>query len=109
VQFSNCTDFSIEIKLISITNQGDIGIITMQQRQSFNQIIIALIFIKVLIVGYLGTQFFTSSTNSRFNATTNSISYPTSLPWIGTKSDCEYRGREWRNNKCWDSEHSMMF
>jgi hypothetical protein len=74
----------------------------MSQNQSFNQIIIAFIFAKVLVVGYLGIQFFTAST-------TNSISYPTSLPWIETKSDCEYRGREWRKNQCWDSEHSMMF
>jgi hypothetical protein len=35
--------------------------------------------------------------------------YPTSLPWIETKSDCEYRGRKWYDNKCWDKEHNMLF
>ena len=81
----------------------------MSKNQSFNQVIIAFVFVKVLVVGYLGIQFFTASTTSQASSTTNSSSYPTSLPWIETKSDCEYRGREWRNNKCWDSEHSMMF
>ncbi len=79
-----------------------------QYQQPLNQVFIAFIFVKVLIVGYLGIQFFTS-TNSRANAIDNTGSYPTSLPWIETKSDCEYQGREWRNNKCWDSEHSMLF
>jgi hypothetical protein len=35
--------------------------------------------------------------------------YPTSLPWIQDKSDCEYRGRTWKDGKCWDQEHSPMF
>jgi hypothetical protein len=37
------------------------------------------------------------------------ITYPTSLPWIETRSDCEYRGRKWQDNKCWDKEHNMLF
>jgi hypothetical protein len=35
--------------------------------------------------------------------------YPTSLPWIQDKSDCEYRGRTWKDGKCWDKEHNPMF
>ncbi|MBW4670464.1 MAG: hypothetical protein KME60_24365 [Cyanomargarita calcarea GSE-NOS-MK-12-04C] len=35
--------------------------------------------------------------------------YPTSLPWIQDKSDCEYRGRTWEDAKCWDKEHSPTF
>ncbi|MEH2012036.1 hypothetical protein [Nostoc sp.] len=35
--------------------------------------------------------------------------YPTSIPWIFDKSECEYTNRTWRNNKCWDNKHSSMF
>ncbi len=77
-------------------------------QQPLNQVFIAFIFVKVLIIGYLGIQFF-SSTNSQANAIDNPGSYPTSLPWVETKSDCKHQGREWRDNKCWDSEHSMLF
>jgi hypothetical protein len=35
--------------------------------------------------------------------------YPTSLPWIQDKTDCKYRGRTWKDGKCWDQEHSPMF
>ncbi|MFN6439622.1 MAG: hypothetical protein RMY35_022355 [Nostoc sp. DedSLP01] len=34
---------------------------------------------------------------------------PTSIPWIHSKFDCEYSGRDWSNNQCWDKEHSPMF
>ncbi|MCF4966845.1 hypothetical protein [Nostoc sp. CMAA1605] len=36
-------------------------------------------------------------------------SYPTSIPWINTKLDCENTGRNWIDNKCWDQEHSAEF
>ncbi|MEH2438354.1 MAG: hypothetical protein V7K25_29845 [Nostoc sp.] len=35
--------------------------------------------------------------------------YPTSIPWINDKSECEQTGRSWNNGKCWDSEHSPNF
>ena len=35
--------------------------------------------------------------------------YPTSIPWIDDKSECEHTGRIWNNGKCWDSEHSPNF
>ncbi|MFN6483143.1 MAG: hypothetical protein RMX98_009395 [Nostoc sp. DedQUE02] len=34
---------------------------------------------------------------------------PTSIPWINNKFDCQYSGRTWQNDKCWDSEHNPMF
>lgn len=35
--------------------------------------------------------------------------FQTSIPWISKEQDCIHTRREWRNNKCWDSEHSTMF
>ncbi|MEA5620919.1 hypothetical protein VB711_24220 [Cronbergia sp. UHCC 0137] len=35
--------------------------------------------------------------------------YPTSIPWIYKQSECEHTGRNWRNGKCWDNEHSPTF
>lgn len=34
---------------------------------------------------------------------------PTSIPWINNRSDCQYSGRTWHDDKCWDYEHSYMF
>ncbi|WP_242462675.1 hypothetical protein [Trichormus variabilis] len=33
----------------------------------------------------------------------------TAIPWLHSKSECEYTGRYWRDNQCWDSEHQPMF
>lgn len=38
-----------------------------------------------------------------------SSSYPTSIPWLDSKFDCEYSGRVWIDNKCWDKQHSSSF
>ncbi|MEH2276013.1 MAG: hypothetical protein V7K40_14795 [Nostoc sp.] len=35
--------------------------------------------------------------------------YPTSIPWIEDKSECEHTSRVWHDGKCWDSEHSPNF
>ncbi|MEH2067784.1 MAG: hypothetical protein V7K47_06395 [Nostoc sp.] len=35
--------------------------------------------------------------------------YPTSIPWIYDKSECEHTSRIWHDGKCWDSEHSPNF
>ncbi|MDF5736939.1 MULTISPECIES: hypothetical protein [unclassified Nostoc] len=35
--------------------------------------------------------------------------FPTSIPWIFDKSECEHTNRTWRNEKCWDDQHSPMF
>lgn len=40
---------------------------------------------------------------------TSPLSYPTSIPWIYDKSECEYTDRVWRDDKCWDYEHSPNF
>jgi hypothetical protein len=39
----------------------------------------------------------------------NQSSYPTSIPWIKSKIECEDTGRNWSNNQCWDEEHSASF
>lgn len=39
----------------------------------------------------------------------SSVTSPTSIPWIENKSDCQDTNRTWRDNKCWDYEHSSMF
>jgi hypothetical protein len=53
------------------------------------------------------SSFALSSSSSTNEAQDNF--YPTSLPWIQDKSDCESRGRTWKDGKCWDQEHSPMF
>ncbi|MGH8002046.1 MAG: hypothetical protein ACREPR_22110, partial [Brasilonema sp.] len=40
---------------------------------------------------------------------TSTSFYPTSIPWLYSKSECEHTGRIWRNEKCWDYEHNPMF
>ncbi|MEH2329946.1 hypothetical protein [Nostoc sp.] len=40
---------------------------------------------------------------------TSSSYYPTSIPWIYNKSECEHTGRIWNDGKCWDTEHSPNF
>ena len=35
--------------------------------------------------------------------------YPTSIPWLDNKFECEHTGRTWRDGDCWDSEHNPMF
>ncbi len=77
-----------------------------QYNQKINVAINIIILVNLVITGCICLQFIISWIN-QYNAT--SESFPTSLPWIQTKSDCEYRGRKWDNNKCWDSEHSMLF
>ena len=48
------------------------------------------------------------STSSSTSEAENAF-YPTSLPWIQDKSDCEDRRRTWKDGKCWDKEHNPMF
>ncbi|MEH1928207.1 MAG: hypothetical protein V7K14_20825 [Nostoc sp.] len=42
-------------------------------------------------------------------STSPSPTSPTSIPWILDKSECEYTNRTWRDQKCWDDQHSPMF
>jgi hypothetical protein len=35
--------------------------------------------------------------------------HPTSIPWLNDLSSCEETGRVWKNDQCWDLEHSAMF
>jgi len=35
--------------------------------------------------------------------------YPTAIPWLESKFDCEHTGRSWKNNQCWDYEHNPSF
>lgn len=68
-------------------------------------IIISTAFIDIaLIRGSRSLQFSLFSFDS-----ISTSSYPTSIPWINNKSECEYTNRNWRDGKCWDSEHNPMF
>ncbi|MBW4613611.1 MAG: hypothetical protein KME21_10065 [Desmonostoc vinosum HA7617-LM4] len=35
--------------------------------------------------------------------------HSTSIPWISDPSECQYTGRNWHNQKCWDNQHNLMF
>jgi hypothetical protein len=72
------------------------------------KILFSLAIITFIGAGCLTVQLLVSFLSYTF-ATTTDESYPTSLPWIGKKSDCENRGRKWHENKCWDGEHNLLF
>ncbi|BAZ08696.1 hypothetical protein NIES4071_05010 [Calothrix sp. NIES-4071] len=80
-----------------------------RQNNNTNKVIGAFILTNLVVTGYFSVQFFGSWINYYKQTYTTTNTYPTSLPWISTKSDCEHRGRDWRNGKCWDSEHDMLF
>ncbi|MBW4630456.1 MAG: hypothetical protein KME30_00715 [Iphinoe sp. HA4291-MV1] len=42
-------------------------------------------------------------------SSTSTSFYPTSIPWLYSKFECEHTGRIWRYEKCWDYEHNPMF
>jgi len=67
----------------------------------------------LFIAGFTGLLAISGSATifliSSFFSIRNDASYPTSLPWVGSKSQCEEFGRTWRNDQCWDDEHSHDF
>ncbi len=68
-------------------------------------IMLRTIFVSFLLVcGFCTLHFLLSSL-----CTISVSSYPTSIPWIDSKSECEHTYRTWRNGKCWDYEHNLMF
>ncbi|AFZ03086.1 hypothetical protein Cal6303_4172 [Calothrix sp. PCC 6303] len=68
-----------------------------------------LFIISFLGAGCLTVQLIISFLSYTYASTNTDTTYPTSLPWIETKSDCEHRGRKWQDNKCWDKEHNILF
>lgn len=72
------------------------------------------ILLKFLIYGTCSTVLFVTSiviVNSLFfyfNSLTKS-SYPASVPWIEDQEQCEYTGRTWNKNECWDKDQSPWF
>jgi hypothetical protein len=79
-----------------------------QLKTKIKKILFSLVAIAFISGGCLTVQLLISFLSYTF-ATTTDESYPTSLPWIGKKSDCENRGRKWYDNKCWDGEHNLLF
>ncbi len=67
----------------------------------------------LVIAGFAGLFLISGSVTifliSSFFSIRNDASYPTSLPWVESQSQCEQFGRTWRNSQCWDSEHSHNF
>ncbi|BAY68933.1 hypothetical protein ACN23B_16605 [Anabaena sp. FACHB-709] len=72
------------------------------------------ILLKLMIYGTCSTILFTASIVIvkslffYFSSITKS-SYPTSVPWIDSQYECEYTGRTWNENQCWDKEQSPWF
>ena len=60
----------------------------------------------MFLISGSATLFFISSSTLSFFSTRSDPSYPTSLPWVESKSRCEEFGRVWHNDRCWDGEHS---
>lgn len=38
-----------------------------------------------------------------------SFVHPVSIPWLQSKGECEKTGRIWKDDNCWDSDHSPDF
>jgi hypothetical protein len=72
------------------------------------------IFLKLMIYTTYSIGIFTASVISikslffYVNSLTKA-SYPTSVPWIKDQEECEYTGRTWNRNQCWDKEHNPWF
>lgn len=74
--------------------------------------IIFLIGFLTILLGCSFTVFpflWSSLTTLTSISTSPSQTSPTSIPWISDKSECEHTNRTWRNEKCWDDQHSPMF
>ncbi len=73
--------------------------------KNFNQTLLYLIFFLVLPLCTFSTfsLLFTIFTEN------DAASNPTSIPWIDNQSDCLHTRRTWKDNKCWDEEHSPDF
>ncbi|MDZ8238443.1 MAG: hypothetical protein RMZ69_14890 [Nostoc sp. ChiQUE01a] len=75
----------------------------------------------IILIGYLITlPIFTLITLSlllpllsvfttNLSTSAGNLYHSTSIPWIDDASECEHTGRDWRDRKCWDNEHSPMF
>lgn len=61
----------------------------------------------IIILSICSYTIFSSALSSL--TPTSSSYYPTSIPWIDDKSECEHTGRIWNDGKCWDSEQSPNF
>ncbi|BBD69053.1 hypothetical protein NIES4072_36170 [Nostoc commune NIES-4072] len=61
-----------------------------------------------LIILWICSYTIFSSALSSLTPTSSSY-YPTSIPWINDKSECEHTGRIWNHGKCWDFEQSPNF
>ena len=67
-----------------------------------------LFLIGFLIILWICSYTIFSSALSSLTPTSSSY-YPTSIPWIDDKSECEHTGRIWNHGKCWDFEQSPNF
>ncbi|WP_413171274.1 hypothetical protein [Anabaena azotica] len=64
-----------------------------------------MVFSFIIITGSFSTLvFFKSLVHAKRQAV-----FPTSIPWIENRNDCERANRDWKDNKCWDSQHSPYF
>lgn len=73
-------------------------------------VMISTAFLTTLVTSLIcNTSLVFSSTNSTFRATQNTLTNPTSIPWIDNESRCHNSDRIWRDGKCWDYEHNPMF
>lgn len=70
-----------------------------------NIVFLSGLFIVLLISAY---TIFSLVSSSVMYLTSPSF-YPTSIPWLTNKVDCEHSGRTWSDGKCWDSEHNPLF
>lgn len=76
---------------------------------SFNPVNFVFSLVALIILGTSSSIIFNYVLSSISSISSSSVTNPTSLPWISDKSDCEYRGRIWRDDQCWDYEHNPMF
>jgi hypothetical protein len=64
-----------------------------------------IIFSLISIHGIISTLFLIKSLIS----TKLNLAFPTSIPGIENQNDCEQFNRTWKDNECWDNQHSPSF
>ncbi|MFM2061368.1 MAG: hypothetical protein RLZZ507_1038 [Cyanobacteriota bacterium] len=66
---------------------------------------ILFIFALMIVTGSISTLFLVKS----LLPTHLNLAFPTSIPGVENQEDCERFDRTWKDNKCWDNQHSLSF
>ncbi|MBK1987663.1 hypothetical protein A0J48_008965 [Sphaerospermopsis aphanizomenoides BCCUSP55] len=72
---------------------------------TFSNSCFLIMFSMIIVTGSISSLFFIKSLIPK----ERQVAFPTSIPWIKSQDDCERGNRNWKDNRCWDSQHSPDF